>query len=323
MSTRALSTIAGLVLAAGCATTPPEAKLPAEIGIIHTATPAGAIVMATTKPVAVTAGQHKLTVISLPDGTERRAIDLGDRSGDALTIAPDGSSFAIGDHSGGITVWNTETGQVRFDFKLRRYPGLLVFSSDGTRLATAAQGDPVQVLDAMTGKLVATLGAPVGGTSALAFSRDDALIAAGDGDGAIRVYDAHTGTLISENRDLLMVPLAVAFTADGASVIAGSGDKVLTFIDARTGKSTRRWERTSQPVAAIEVSPDGKSVATVFMKAENMLEPDHSLIRELSSGAVQLDWLPRAMPIGGKWMSDGRLLVVLPGADGLHFWRLR
>jgi hypothetical protein len=119
------------------------------------------------------------------------------------------------------------------------------------------------------------------------------------------------------------VPLTVAFSADGKTVVADSGDKVLTFIDAATGKTIRRMDRTSQPVALAEVSPAGKSVATMFMKAESMLEPDRVIVRAFDSGAVEVDWLPPALPLGAGWTSAGQLLVAVPAADGMRVWRLR
>jgi tricorn protease-like protein len=211
---------------------------------------------------------------------------------------------------------------VVFEKQLSRYPGLLSFSADGSRLAIVVQGDPVQIV-AADGSPVTTLESALGGTWAIAFSRDNARIAAGGGDGRVRIHDARSGALLAENRDLLMTVLAVAFTADGSSVIVGSGDKVLTFVDAATGQATRRLERTAQPVSFIDVSPDGRLMATMFMKTESMLEPDHVLVTDIESGDTQVDWLPSALPAGGGWTSDGRLTVGVPAPDGLKLWRVR
>jgi len=318
---RALAAVPALLIVIGCGGQPPTQSLPAEIRTL--AVPAGPhwFRVARTVPVAASAGEGTLRIWSLPEGIERRAIDLGDRIIDALAISPDGAIVVAGDHSGGLTAWNTASGDVLFDRRLARYPGLLDFSPDGSKLAVVVQGDPVQIV-ARDGSPITTLGAAVGGTWAIAFSRDGARVATGDGDGRVRVHDARTGELIAENRDLLMVPLAVAFTADGTSVIAGSGDKVLTFIDATTGRTIRQLDRAAQPVWFIDVSPDGRSMATMFMKAENMLDPEHVLVTDIESGATRVDWLPAAYPAGGGWTMDGRLTMAVPARDGLRLWRV-
>lgn len=321
MRTRALAAVSALLIVVGCGRQSPAPSLPAEIGAL--AVPAGPhqFRVARTEPVAVSAGEGTVRIWSLPDATERRAIDLGHRVIDALAISPDGAIVVAGDHSGGLTAWNTASGEVLFDRQLARYPGLLAFSPDGSKLAIVVQGNPVQIV-APDGMPITTLGAAVGGTWAIDFSRDGARVATGDGGGGVRVHDASTGQRDAENRDLLMVPLAVAFTADGASVIAGSGDKVLTFIDARTGRTIRRLERTAQPVGFIDVSPDGRSMATMFMKAESMLDPDHVLVTDIESGDTRVDWLPAAFAAGGGWSSDGRLTMAVHARDGLRLWHV-
>ena len=193
-----------------------------------------------------------------------------------------------------------------FERRLSKYPGILTFSPDDRKLATAPQGDAVQILDATTGSPVTTLGSPVGGTLALAFSRDGRWVATGDGDTVVRIHDAATGKEVASNREFLMVPLTVAFSADSASVYAASGDKFVTIIDAATGKTTRKLDRTTQPMQALDVSPDGKSIATVFMKSEDMTQPDHVVVRALDTWQPRLDWLPPTMPVGGGWTSDGK-----------------
>ena len=328
---RGYAALLALVFASACSNAAPDLaagllgiSAPEDAGILRVASPVSSLLFARTQPMAVARTQdHMLRVLRLPEGKEIRAIDYGDRRVVAFDFSPDGTSVAIGDWTGLVTVWATATGQVQFERRLSKYPGILTFSPDGRRLATAPQGDAVQILDAATGDPVATLGSPVGGTLALAFSRDGRWVATGDGDTAVRIHDAATGKEIALNREFLMVPLAVAFSGDGASVFAASGDKFVNVIDVATGKTTRKLERTMQPVQALDVSPDGTSIATIFMKSEDMTQPDHVVVRELETWQPRLDWLPPTMPIGGGWTSDGKFIVALAASDGLHLWRLR
>lgn len=320
---RRSATLLALVLASACANTAPEIAAPVDTGLLRVASPVSSLLFARTQPTAVARTQdHKLRVLSLPDGKELQAIDYGDRRVVAFDLSADGASVALGDWSGLVSVWTTATGALRYERRLPKYPGILTFSPDGRRLAMAPQGDAVQILDAATGAPATTLGSPVGGTLALAFSRDGRWVATGDGDTVVRIHDAATGKEMASNREFLMVPLVVAFSADGASVFAASGDKFVTIIDAATGKTTRKLNRTTQPMQALDVSPDGASIATIFMKSEDMTQPDHVVVRAMDSWQPRLDWLPPTMPVGGGWTSDGRLLVALAAKDGVQLWRL-
>ena len=320
---RRYATLLALVFAPACSKAAPEITAPVDTGILRIASPVSSLLLARTQPTAVARTQdHKLRVLSLPDGKELRTIDYGDRRVVAFDLSADGGKVAIGDWTGLVSVWATATGQLLFERRLSKYPGVLTFSPDDRKLATAPQGDAVQILDAATGAPVTTLGSPVGGTLALAFSRDGRWVATGDGDTVVRIHDAATGKEVASNREFLMVPLTVAFSADSASVFAASGDKFVTIIDAATGKTTRKLDRTTQPMQALDVSPDGASIATVFMKSEDMTQPDHVVVRALDTWQPRLDWLPPTMPVGGGWTSDGKLIVALVAADGVHLWRL-
>ena len=59
------------------------------------------------------------------------------------------------------------------------------------------------------------------------------------------------------------------------------------------------------------------------MKSENMTEPDHVVVRSSDGRDVLVDWLPPALPAGGGWTSDGRMLVAIASSDAIHLWRLR
>jgi hypothetical protein len=106
-------------------------------------------------------------------------------------------------------------------------------------------------------------------------------------------------------------------------VIAGGGDKVVLFIDASNGQTIRKMDRTAQPVAFLEVSPDGASFGTAFMKSENMTLPDRIVVWASKTGQQEAEWLPPSLPAGAGWTRDGRLIVAIAAADGVHLWRVR
>lgn len=325
-----LTRLAALMFAAtttaACATSraPDPVAAPTEIASIPTSSRVLWFAMARTQPIAATVHEDgTLRLLSLPNGAERRVIDLGSRAIDVLAISPDGATVAVGDHTGGVTAWAAATGEVRLDRRLRRYPGVLVFSNDGTKLATAAQGDAIEVIDLTGGRDVTLRESPAGGTMALAFAPDDRFVATGDGDTAVRVYNTRTGRQEAANRDFRMVPLAVTFTHDGRSVIASSGDRTVTFIEAATGRAVLRMDRTAQPVAWLSASPDGTWLVTGFLKGDDVLQTDRIVVHRIATGEINVDWLPPSQPSGGGWTHDNRLLVAIASPQALHLWRLK
>jgi WD40 repeat protein len=220
-------------------------------------------------------------------------------------------------------VWDSETGQAQLQLRLPHYPSTAAFSRDGKSLAVAPTGEPVEVLAMPGGRRLYQTKAVTGGTAAIAFSRDGSLMATADADTVVRVYDAHTGKLLAENRDFLLEPLAVDFTSDGKQVIAAGADKVLAFIDAAGGKLIRRLPKTAEPVAYLEVSPDGAFVATVFMKADNLALPAPVAVWDVLSGQKQQEWLPPKVALGAGWTRDGHLIFADATPDSLEVWRIR
>lgn len=292
--------------------------------IVRTPARVTTVGFAKSQSLAVTLGaDHQMRVLSLPDGRELRAVTVPDVPVDMFIVSPDGRFALMGDHTGMVRVWATASGRLQFERQLSKYPGVAAFSRDGSTLAVAPQGEAVELIDPNSGITKRSLAAPVGGTASVAFSRDGRWIATADGDTAVRVYECATGRRVSENLDSIMEPLVVDFAADGQSVVAGGGDKVLLFIDSATGRTIRRSRPLPQPPAALEVSPDGASIATVFMKSENMTEPDHIVVTPFASDERSLDWLPPTLPAGGGWTGDGHLIVATATSDALHLWKLK
>jgi WD40 repeat protein len=273
--------------------------------------------------VAVVCRDGKLRVWDLAESRMLRVIALASGNIDYTAISPEGHWIFTGDHSGNVVVWDSDTGQAQLALRLPHYPSTAAFSRDGKWLAVAPMGDPVQVFDVHVGRKLYETHAITGGTTAIVFSRDDSLIVTADADTAVRVYDAHIGKLLAENRDFLLEPLAVDFTSDGKQVIAAGPDKVLAIIDAASGKLIRRLEKTVEPVAYLEVSPDGAFVATVFMKANNLVLPAPVAVWEISSGQKKQEWLPPTVALGTSWMRDGHLISADATPDSLRIWRIR
>src|ERR1700740_1052559 len=181
-------------------------------------------VSATSNRAAVVSRDKKLTLWHLADGKLLRTIEPATADIDVSAISADGRWIFPGDHSGNVFVWDVNSGQAQLQLRLPHYPAAASFSRDSKFLALAPMGDPVQVFDVGTRRMLYQTNAVAGGTAALAYSRDGAAIATADADTVVRVYDALTGKLVAENREFLLEPLAVDFSLDGRQVIAGGAD---------------------------------------------------------------------------------------------------
>lgn len=297
---------------------------PVAIATLASPSPAGSFLIAKTgKIAAAVCRDQKLRVWALPDGRITRTIDVAKREMDALTISDAGDWIAAGDHNGTYTVWNVSSGGVQMQLKLPYYPFAMTFSSDGKRLAIAPAGEPVQIYDVASGKKLFELQRTVGGTAGIAFSRDGGRIATADADTVVRIYDGRNGELLARHTDFLLEPLAASFSADGKQLLAAGADKLIAVLDAKTGAVVRKSDKLVDPVAYLEVSPDGSHTVAGLMHADNLTMPGLVLISETASGRQVQEWMPGSRVLGGAWTSDGRLLVATGSEKGVEVWRVR
>lgn len=264
----------------------------------------------------------KLRLWTLPKGKVTRTLDLAGRNIYSFALSGDGRWVAAGDFAGLLTVWNTATGAPRMRLEMSAYAIALTFSADGNRLAVAPARGPVGIYEVSSGSKLAQLPSTLGGTQAMAFSRDGAHIATSDSDTAVRVYNSRNGELLARHTDFVLEPLAAAFTADGKQLLAGGADKVIAVLDAGSGAPVRKSARLDDPVAFLDVSPDGALTAAGLMHADNLLMPGHLLISETATGKQVRDWLPPERMLGGTWTEEGHLLAVFNAQKGLRVWRV-
>ncbi len=180
-----------------------------------------------------------------------------------MTFSPDGRVLAVGDREGGVRLWDPHTGT-----RLRRLTGpvgwvrAVVFSPDGSTLATAGGGDKVvRCWDPHTGTLRRQLTGHTGWVRSVAFSPDSRTIATGDTDGSLHIWDAHTGGKRFTLGDPVGSVLALAFSPDGSTLAAGGYRGVARVERTRSGNRSRRLGGVTSSVAAVAFSPDGRSLA--------------------------------------------------------------
>lgn len=266
--------------------------------------------------------------------------DTGD-SVTAIDFQPRGDLLAIGGYDHGIGIWDLK--QRRFTWSLQHVPARcggvtdLKFSTDGQMLASSAHSQTVNILSVKEGTLLATLEHPshhhsdCGGPYALAFSPDGRFLVSG-GDRSILVWNLENfslqQTLDSGGRVLAFSPTDYALVGDHFvedPVLLGSdGGFSVKVWSSGTWDMLATLSRRRESVAAIAVSPDGRTLAV----AGQTWNPYLRLWKLQETRFWKpLQW--REMPtqsIGENQVSalvfglEGNFLIAGGDHGSIHFW---
>jgi WD40 repeat protein len=202
-----------------------------------------------------------------------------------IAYSPDGKRLATSSHDKTAKVWDAQTGQELLTLSKAghgygivggQWTGILdvVFSPDGTRLASAGADGTAVIWDASTGQELLTLSNHGIGLTTLAFSPDGTrLLTASDTDPAVdlpetgepdaraTMWDLATGQEIFSVVEPVRI-WSLAFDKDGGRFATGAFGGVLRLRDAATGQKLLELPGHASTIADIRFSPDGQTIAT-------------------------------------------------------------
>ena len=142
--------------------------------------------------------------------------------GTAVDVAysRDGSRLAAAT-STGVFVYETEGYELLNFIPSSSRPFAVDISSDGSTIVVGLVNARIELHDADSGEVLATLSGHATWITDLSFSPDGSLIASASSDQTVRIWDAEDGTLLQTISGHTEIVRTVAFSHDGRSVASG------------------------------------------------------------------------------------------------------
>ena len=177
----------------------------------------------------------------------------------SVALSPDGATLASSSEGerGTILLWDVASGQLKAT--LDGGVGSMVFSPDGTVLASGSWDGGVRLWDAASGQPKATLEGQ--GVLSKAFSPDGATLASGSIDGEVQLWDVASGQLKTTLNGHKYRIYSLAFSPDGSTLAIASGDGRAGLWDVANGLFKAILEEDTRGVYALAFSPDGSALA--------------------------------------------------------------
>jgi RNA polymerase sigma factor (sigma-70 family) len=251
-----------------------------------------------------------------------------------VALSRDGRLLAVPAGRRPVTIWDTETGEVRCALEGDRNWAAygLAFSDDGKTLATISGEDnereaTASLWDTVTGKLRRRLQVPRAALISVQFSPDGRLLII-PGGCLVRLWDIATGQEVLKQDAHAYSVTSLAFTPDGQSLVSAGGETIRVW-DARTGEQRQVMPGHRWYVNQVMVRPDGRAVvscgadgtvrvhelATGKELRRCLLDPDPDTRKQMTHQILRLGLSP-----------DGKTASTMCTAEGptslLHLWDL-
>ena len=241
---------------------------------------------------------RKLMIMDASTGETVSAIPVG-RSVRSPAISIDGTRLACAYGNGVIALWDLVTQKQLWSNQIHtaNCDGI-VFSSDGTKLASAGHDGFLKLLRTADGLVLREWPLPGIRFRNVALSPDGKRITAGvlntDANSSIQVgaiiWDTQTGAELFRLKGCTSIVETLAFSADGEWLVTGERDGTVQQWNANNGEFvrtiTRHGERGHvERIQSVAISPDGRLLSSSA--------PDGIQVREFKTGRL-IHTLPRS-----------------------------
>lgn len=197
---------------------------------------------------------------SVPDGIEIQAIKAHDGDVRAIAFDPDGDAFASASWDKSIKLWKISDCSTMASASKHEGPvNALAFSADGNFLFSGSDDATVKMFSVPKCWLEKTFSPGIGGIKALAVSPSGVLAVGGS---ELQFLNAGTGELLKDNDSYVYGIRSLAFSPDGKRLAAGTGmEKRLELWDAEKLVEAGSI-KDNDWVNCVTFTPDGRNVVT-------------------------------------------------------------
>ena len=219
----------------------------------------------------------------------------------SVAFSPNDITIVGGSWDGKVHLWNVKTGQYkrlqiendsqsstvnnRGYITRRDYVTSVIYSPDGTQIASAIDENTVRLWDVATGKQINSFIGHTDLIHSIAFSPDGTTIASVSRDKTVRLWDVTTGkektTLVGHTDGVY----SVAYSPDGKTIATGAWykDNMVRLWNATTG-TPKTPLRNQDIVLSIAYSPDGTTLATANGKDLHLWDTTIGILKNALTG---------------------------------------
>jgi WD40 repeat protein len=250
-------------------------------------------------------------LVELPSGRARET--YAHPGAEAATISFDNRRVLTGGADQRLLVWSGQSG--RRIHALREqlgHPTEVVFSPDGTLVASASSDGIGRVWRTSDWGLQAVLAGNVTSLTGLAFSADSEQLVTAGRDGTARVFEAETGSplfTLTGHEDWVS---SAAFTGGvGSYVVTSSRDGTVRLWDAVFQPVTEELADVGAPIVSVAFGEDGNLRVATSDKRIHVLDPSTGEESSVQPGVVHARHV--VGPDGSASTIRGRTVVLVSG----------
>jgi WD40 repeat protein/tRNA A-37 threonylcarbamoyl transferase component Bud32 len=158
------------------------------------------------------------------------------------------------------------------------------WSPDGTKIASAGDGEIIEAWDATSGNALFNLLSGASTVYSVVWSPDGTKIASGQYDGTVKIWDATNGNFISSLKGHSSRVNSVSWSSDSKNIVSGSGDKTARVWDVASGNAVTTYRGHSSYINSVAwshnspyiVSGSGDKTAQVWNAFDGTLQSIYS-----------------------------------------------